>query len=175
MSKCECSKIDYFLKNNMDKTQQKQKTLKKYTIELTEEQIAIVKASLHYALLCEMHGYTCKRMITGSSVRPTEYACKLDEIYDVLNKTTKKIAVYATEGLSIGALRSIFNRDYKYEKRRWKDFLMEYEKDEILKSSIEEIIEKKYIFDLDKDRSKQISRTILDLYKKELKKFRIDY
>lgn len=72
------------------KTKYERKKNKKFPVELTEEQIAIIKAGLQYYWLDDDYGYALWYASTSTvGGSDTYYRHKVGEIYGELNKRTK--------------------------------------------------------------------------------------
>lgn len=119
------------------------KTPKKYSIELTKEQIAIIKAGLQYYQLADDYGYALWGTVPiasfGSS--DTYYRHKVGEIYEELNKITKVKPAYGWWG-SIKRIAELCKADYKIAKKEGEEAKKRMYEDAVRDESIQNEIEK---------------------------------
>lgn len=91
---------------------------KEYSVELTEEEVAIVKAGLQYYLLDNAYGLSLWRTIPeiGYGDNDLFYRFRASEIYRKLNKVTKVKPDYG-EWSDIKRLVKLCRQNYKMAKR----------------------------------------------------------
>lgn len=110
-----------------------------YSIELTREQIAIIKAGLQYYWLDDEYGLYMWATMPGACIgsKDDRYAFKVGEIYKKLNLLTRIKPEYGL-WCDIKRLAKLFKEEYKKYKREVKEAEQKLYEDNLRKEEMEE-------------------------------------
>lgn len=119
------------------------KSPKKYCIELTKEQIAIIKAGLQYYWLADDYGYALWGTMPGACFGSSDsfYRFKVGEIYGELKKISRAKPDYGWWG-DIKRIAKLCKADYKIAKKEGEEAEKRMYEDAVLDESLEKEIEK---------------------------------
>jgi len=121
----------------------KSKTIKKYSIKLTKEQIAIIKAGLQYDWLADDYGYALWGTMPGACFgsSDTYFNLKVGEIYEELSKRTNVKPSYGYWG-GIKQIAKLCKEDYTIAKKEGEEAEKRMHEDAVLDESLVNEIEK---------------------------------
>ena len=121
----------------------KDKMTKSYSIKLTVEQIAIIKAGLQYYWHADAYGYALWGTMPGALIgsRDSYYRFKVGDIYEELNKMTKVKPNYGWWG-DIKRIAKLCREDYKIAKKEGKEAEKRWYENAVLEESLQNEIEK---------------------------------
>jgi len=108
--------------------EQKGNENKKFSVELTKAQVAIIKGGLQYFWLADDYGYAFWRAISGATYDFSDrcYRFKVGDIYEELNKLTKVKPDYGWWG-NIKRINKLCKKDLRQVKKE-KKFLEDSDK-----------------------------------------------
>lgn len=116
--------------SNQNSTKTNEITPKKYSVELTEEQIALIKAGLQYWFLADDYGNATYHTIQGASSGSSNwiYANRISQLYGELNKQTRVKPNYGYWG-RIKRIGKLYEDYYKKSKKEGEDIWKIMDKD----------------------------------------------
>ncbi len=148
------------------------KTSKKFSISLTQEQIAIIKAGLQYYWLADDYGYALWGTMPGACFGSSDsyYRFKVGEIYEELNKSSKVKPDHGWWG-SIKGIAKLCKEDYKIAKKEGEEAEKRMYEDAILHESIQNEIERYGLNGIKiLDQAYKVCKEKLEANSKEVKK-----
>ena len=150
------------------KTKYIPKENKKFSIELTEEQIAIIKAGLQYYWLADDYGYALWRTVPMASFGRSDlyYMMAVCEINGELNKKTKVKPDYGVWG-KIKRIAKLCKEDYKIAKKEGAEAERRMYGDILLQNTIAEHFNKHGL------NGREISNEVMEVFNKKVKEIKI--